>query len=67
MQWLEKDRNIEILPRFAFQKKLQNVNGVENFDISRLDTSLVHPSYYQWAKEEIVRDMKEEMLYVSED
>jgi len=27
----------------------------------------VHPSYYQWSKEEIVKDMKEEMLYVSED
>lgn len=32
-----------------------------------MDTSKVHPSYYQWCKEEIVRDMKEEMLYVSED
>jgi hypothetical protein len=27
----------------------------------------VHPSYYQWSKEEIIKEMKEEMLYVSED
>lgn len=27
----------------------------------------MHPSYYQWCKEEIIRDMKEEMFYVSED
>jgi hypothetical protein len=31
------------------------------------DTSGVHPSYYNWCKEEIVRDVKEEILYVSED
>jgi Actin len=31
------------------------------------DASLVRPSYYNWSKEEIVKDMKEEMLYVSED
>lgn len=27
----------------------------------------MHPSYYNWSKEEIVRDVKEEVLYVSED
>ena len=27
----------------------------------------VHPSYYQYSKEEIIRDMKEEILYVSEE
>ena len=65
--WLERDKGIEVLPRFAFKKKLQNLNGAENFDLTRLDTSQVHPSYYQWSKEEIAKDMKEEMLYVSED
>ena len=44
-----------------------NVNGVESFELTKLDTLKVHPSYMQWAKEEVVRDMKEEMLYVSED
>lgn len=67
MTWLEKDRNLELLPRFSFKKKFQNINGVDSFDVTRLDSSQVHPSYYQWSKEELVRDMKEEMLYVSED
>lgn len=35
--------------------------------MTRQDTSGVHPSYYNWCKEEIVRDVKEEILYVSED
>jgi hypothetical protein len=43
------------------------VNGVETFDLTKLDVTGVNPSYYNWCKEDIVRDMKEEMLYVSED
>ncbi len=39
MTWLEKDKNIELLPRFAFKKKFQNINGVDSFDVTRLDTS----------------------------
>jgi Actin len=64
---LEKDRKVEVSPRFSFKKKLYNNNGSEAFELSRLDTGNVHPSYYQWCKEEIVREMKEELLYVSED
>lgn len=44
-----------------------NVNGAEAYEITKLDTSKVHPTYYQWAREEIVRDLKEELFYVSED
>ncbi len=27
----------------------------------------MHPSYVQWSREEIARDAKEEMFYVSEE
>ena len=64
---LEKERKLEILPRFAFKKKLYNSNGQEGFEVNKVDCSGVHPSYYQWCKEEIVRELKEEILYVSED
>jgi actin-related protein len=64
---IEKDKKIEILPRFAFKKKLFNNAGQEGFDLQRLDTSGVHSSYTNWCKEEIVRDVKEEVLYVSEE
>jgi hypothetical protein len=37
MNWLEKERNIEVLPRFAFKKKFQNANGQEYFDITKLE------------------------------
>jgi actin-related protein len=64
---IEKDKKVEVLPRFAFKKKLFNNAGQEGFELQRLDTSGVHPSYYQWCKEEIVRDVKEDVLYVSEE
>ena len=64
---IEREKKIEVLPRFAFKKRFVNLNGAESFEVQTVDTSRVHPSYMQWAKEEIMRDLKEEMLYVSED
>ena len=64
---LEREKKIEVLPRFSFKKRFVNLNGSESFEILRQDSSRVHPSYNQWAREEIVRDLKEEILYVSED
>ena len=67
MHLIEKDKKTEILPRFAFKKKLYNNAGQEGFELQRFDTSSVHSSYAQWCKEEIVRDVKEEVMYVSEE
>ena len=61
------EKKFDISPRYSFKKKLYNNNGVEGFEVLRLDSAGVHPSYAQWCKEEIVRDLKEEVLYVSED
>lgn len=35
--------------------------------MTRLDTIGVHQSYSNWCREEIVRDVKEEVLYASEE
>lgn len=67
MNLLQKDKHIEIAPRYSFKKRLYNNNGAEGFELTKLDVSGIHPSYAQWCKEEIVRDVKEELLYVSED
>ena len=67
MNWVEKEKGMEVLPRFAFKKKFSSTSEREQFEVMKVDFSSVHPSYYQWCKEEILRDMKEEMLYVSED
>ncbi len=67
LSYLENQKKIQITPRFAFKKRLYNNNGQEAFEITKQDTSGVRPSYHQWCKEEIVRDLKEEVCYVSED
>lgn len=64
---IENAKKVEVAPRFSFKKKLFNNNGQEGFDVTRIDSSQVHPSYYNWCKDEIVRDVKEEVLYVSEE
>ena len=64
---IEKEKKIPIIPRFAFKKKLINNNGTEGFEIAKLDTSGVYSSYNNWCKEDIVNNLKEEMLYISED
>lgn len=64
---MERERRLDIAPRFTFKKKLYNNNGQEAFELQRIEAPGVHRSYYQWCKEEIVRDLKEELLYVSED
>jgi len=40
---------------------------VEGFELTRLDMTGVSSSYMNWAKDEVVKDLKEEMFYVSED
>jgi hypothetical protein len=46
MNLVEKEKGVEILPRIAFKKKYQNINGQDSFEITRLDVSNIHPSYY---------------------
>ena len=65
--YIENGKKIEVNPRFSFKKRLVKNNGQEGFDVTKVDSSQVHPSYLNWAREEIVRDVKEEVLYVSEE
>lgn len=43
-----------------------NVEGQETFTLQEKDYSGVSQSFHLWNQQEIVREMKEEMLYVSE-
>lgn len=35
MNWIESEKEIEVLPRFAFKKKFSNINGAEVFDVAK--------------------------------
>lgn len=60
-------KGVEVVPRFCFKKKISSVGGQEQYDVIPIDKGTVTKSYYDWSTSEIVRDMKEEMLYVSEE
>lgn len=64
--WLTNSQHVAIQPRYCFRKKFLNVEGQETFSLEKKDYSGVTQSYHQWNQEEIVREMKEDMLYVSE-
>ena len=42
---LERQRKIEINPRYSFKKRLFNNGGQEGFELTKLDALGVHPSY----------------------
>ncbi len=65
--FITDERHLDIIPRFAFKKKFQNINGQESFTVNKVDVGSVTKSYTDWAKEEIVKDIKEEMFYITED
>ena len=60
-------------PRFTFKKKFMNVEGdanevVQLFDLSNSDeVKDTTESYYSYSQMEIIRDMKEEFLNVSDE
>lgn len=61
----------QIRPRFSFKKKFVNTDGQEMMQLIDLSSAPeiknTHPNYYKWSQMEIVREMKEDFLSVSEE
>lgn len=60
-----------IKPRFTFKKKFVNVEGAEMVQLIDLSSSdavkNTHPNFMEYSKLEIVREMKEDFLSISEE
>lgn len=65
--WLTKEKNVEIKPRFAFKRKFSNVDGVENWTTTPVEYANCDPAYLKYSQMQIVNELKEEFLQVSED
>jgi len=65
--WLTTDKGLEIKPRFTFKRKFTNVDGVENFTVTPIEVKNCDPAYYKYSQLQIVKDLKEEHLFISED
>ena len=66
-KWISEDKGVEIKPRFAFNRKFTNVEGVENFTTTPVEIAHCDPGYYKYSQMQIVKDIKEEYLYVAEE
>lgn len=61
-------KGVEIKPRYTFKKKFINTDGQELMQLVDLSSQVknTHPNYHNWSQLEIVREMKEDFLSVSE-
>lgn len=66
-KWLTEEKGVEIKPRFTFNRKFTNVDGVENFTTTPVECLNCDPGYYKYSQMQIVKDIKEEYLYVAEE
>lgn len=66
-QWLEQESKAPIKPRFSFKKTIKQPEGPDFFTVTPVENPLVHQSYYKYCQNNIVNDLKEQILYVSEE
>ena len=64
--WLSESK-VEVKPRFTFKSKFTCVDGVENFTTTPIEVSNCDPGYYKYSQMQIVKDIKEEFLFVAEE
>ena len=66
-KWITEEKSTEIKPRFTFNRKFTSVDGVENFTTTPVEVANCDPGYYKYSQLQIVKDIKEEYLYVAEE
>ena len=66
-KWITEDKATEVKPRFTFTRKFTNIDGVENFTTTPVDVANCDPAYFKYSQLQIVKDIKEEYLYVAEE
>ena len=66
-EWLTNDQKLEVKPRFTFKRKFKNIDGQESFETIPIESPNIDPSYYRWSQMQILNDIKEDILYVTEE
>ena len=69
--YIKNKKSMTIKPRFTFKKKFVNMDGAEMVQLMDLsqtnEVKNTHPNFYEWSQSEIVREMKEDFLSVSDE
>lgn len=58
---------MEVKPRFTFERKFTSVDGVENFTVKPVEVANCDPGFFKYSQMQIVKDLKEEFLFVAEE
>ena len=66
LSWLT-EKAIDVKPRFTFSRKFKNTDGVETFQTTPIEVQNCDPGFYKYSQMQIVKDLKEEFLFVSEE
>jgi hypothetical protein len=68
MQWIVDEQKTPVRPRYTFKRKLiKSIDNQEAFELIQKDCPYVHHTYYKWCQQEIVRQIKEDIMYVAEE
>ena len=71
LSFILDEKRLEVRPRFTFKKKFIMLDGQETLQLTDLSKTpevlSTQPEYLKWSQMQIVRDMKEEFLMVSDD
>ena len=52
---------------FLERRKYKNVDGQESFETTSIEAPNVDPTYQRWSQMQIINELKEELLYVTEE
>jgi actin-like protein 6A len=69
-KFLTEKKGHQIQPRYSFKKKYINTEGQEVMQVTSLPGDSmkgITPNYHEWSQMEIIREMKEDFLTVSDD
>ena len=55
------------MPRFALKVKHENIDGQDSYTRTPVDCTGVDPEYYKWNQFQILKELKEDYLFCSEE
>ena len=67
LEWLTKSQNVEVNPRYSFKRTFSNKDGQETYTTVPVEVKDVDPTFHRYHQLQIVKDLKEEYLYVAEE
>ena len=66
-QYLANTHKATIRPRFTFKRRFKVVDGTEVFENIEVPTTNIDPTYIKWSQSQILDDLKQQILFASEE